>query len=88
MDNKEQTKPIKPMCLKLDEAERAIIDAINNSGVPYYLLEPIVHSAARRVTECANAERARARQTYDKELEEYNKSEVCNDGLGTRKEAN
>jgi hypothetical protein len=63
------------MCLKLEEAERNIINAINESGVPYYLLEPIVYSAAKEVTKCADIERANARKTYEKELAELETEE-------------
>jgi hypothetical protein len=73
--NNEQTKPIKPMCLKLAEFETALAELINGTDIPFYLLEKPLHSVANAATELANAERKAAQEKYEKELEEYEKSE-------------
>ena len=68
---KEQTKPIKPLCLALAEFEAALVKLINTSGIPFYLLEPSLCNAAKEATQLADAERKEARERYRKELAEY-----------------
>lgn len=67
-------KPIKPMCLALAEFEAELVKLINTSGIPFYLLEPSLHNAAKEATKLANAERAEAQEKYRKELAEYEKN--------------
>lgn len=69
--DKGQTKPTKPMCLKLAEFEAALVQLINESGIPFFLLEAPLCNAAKEVTQFANAEREAAQEKYRKELAEY-----------------
>lgn len=76
MDNeKKMQKPIRPLCLEIEEAKADIINAINNAvrtrKIPYFQLESIVNDAARLVTECAAAEREAAQNLYTRQLAEY-----------------
>lgn len=68
-------KPTKPMCLALAEFEAALVELINTSEIPFFLLEAPLCNAAKEATRFANAERKAAQEKYNKELEEYNKTE-------------
>ena len=84
----EQTKPKKPFALEHEEAKTEIIEAVNNAhsvhGVPFVFLEDTLTILLYQVKENARAEREMARQSYEKQMEEYIKaeSEGGQDGLG------
>lgn len=59
----------KPLCLKLDEASREFIAAVeqisNKHGLPCYLLEPIVADVLMKVRSGKRDELERAKQAYE-----------------------
>ena len=76
----EQTKPKKPFALEHEEAKRMLTNAVNEAhtvnGVPFVFIEDMLTNLLYMVRNKANIERALARQTYNKELAEYNKAET------------
>lgn len=84
----EQTKPKKPFAMEYDEAEREIINAVNSAhsehGVPFIFIEKTLTILLYQVKENARAEKEMARQSYEKQMEEYIKveSEDGKDGFG------
>lgn len=75
MDN---TKPVRPLVLELDDAREEIFAAINRATserhIPFYLLENIVYDAARQVSEHAKSERDRIKNAYEIQLAEFEKA--------------
>lgn len=75
MDN---TKPVRPLVLELDDAREEIFAAINRAmserHIPFYLLENIVYDAARQVSEHAKSERDRIKNAYEIQLAEFEKA--------------
>lgn len=72
-----EKKPILPLCMRLDEAEVKIFNAINESAkiIPFYQIEGILTNLLHQVREQADAERDRAASIYEKQLQEYNNAE-------------
>lgn len=70
-------KPIKPYVLRKEEAERDIFNAVNDSAktIPWCTVEDILTNILHQVRAQAEKERAIAKQSYDKELAEFNKVE-------------
>lgn len=70
----ENTMPVRPLILEMDDARSEIFDVINRMAserhIPFYLLEGIVNDAARQVMDLAKAEREKAKCAYDKQLAE------------------
>lgn len=71
-----EKKPILPLCLRHEEAENKIFNAVNESAkiIPFYQIEGILTNLLHQVREQANAERDKAARLYEKQLEEYNKA--------------
>lgn len=71
------TKPIKPYVLRKEDAERDIFNAVNDSAktIPWCTVEDILTNILHQVRAQAEKERAIAKQSYDKELAEFNKAE-------------
>lgn len=76
MSNKE--KPIRPFSLDYADAKSKIYKAVNEAvqlhGVPFYLLEDVLADLSRSVKERANLEREKATRDYEQKLAEYEKN--------------
>lgn len=80
MNTNEQTPPKLPLCVAYEEAKNEIFDAINRTmrtyNVPLFLYEIILKEAHRQMQSGANNERQTSKETYDKQLAEYEKQET------------
>jgi hypothetical protein len=74
VNEREKKKPIRPFSLEYADAKSKIIRAINEAtqihGVPFYLLEEILSGVLNQVKECARLEKEKAMREYNKQLQE------------------
>ncbi|MBO5967852.1 MAG: hypothetical protein J6S14_05065 [Clostridia bacterium] len=74
----ENNKPVKPFVLRKEEAENGIFNAVAESAqtIPWCSIEDILTNLLHQVRAQAENERAIAKQSYDKAIEEYNAKEA------------
>lgn len=74
---KDQTPPVRPLCLELEDAKAEIIAVINMAhkkhNIPFFLLESVIVDAGRQVSSFAKTEREAAARDYEDKLAEFNK---------------
>ena len=75
MNEKNNTKPIRPFVLDHEDAENRIFNAVSESSkvIPFCSLESILTNILHQVREHAKAEREAAAEDYNMQLEEYSK---------------
>lgn len=59
----------KPLSVKKEEFEQGLVQLINNSGLPSYMVEPIIKALALEVKELCTAQTINDRQQYMASLE-------------------
>ncbi len=73
-----RAEPIRPFCLAFADAKTEVFDCINATmkkhGIPPYLMESILTEAMHQARAVANNEIQRARETYQRQMEEFHKS--------------
>ena len=76
MNNK--TPPARPLALEMDDAEKEINEFIEQTaakhGLPCYLLEPLVEKTLHRLQNGKRIELEKARQSYEIQVAEYERS--------------
>ena len=60
----------KPTLVDRAEFTQKLVDLINNSGVPLFVLEPIIDGIAVQVKQAVAAELAKEQEAYKNKLEE------------------
>lgn len=74
-----RAEPIRPFCLEYADAQNEVFAAINGAmqkyHVPMFLMENILTGALQRVREGAEAERNNAARSYQKQLNEFQKTQ-------------
>lgn len=74
-----ETQPIRPLCLRIKDTKAEIFASITNSaqknGIPYSILELIVSDALYQIQAGAKNEIEQAKQMYDRQLAELQKSQ-------------
>ncbi len=72
-----QTEPIRPMILRKADAEREIVQGINNAaarhGIPYFEMYDVLFRLCTEVKEKAEQERRDAELAYHRQLAELQK---------------
>lgn len=73
-----KTEPIRPFCLEYADAKNEVFGVINAAmqkhNVPLFLMENILTEALHQVREGAKAEIQNATDSYQKQMDEFNKS--------------
>ena len=60
----------KPTLVARAEFTQKLVDLINNSGVPLFVLEPVIDGVAAQVKQAVAAEIAKEQEAYKNKLEE------------------
>lgn len=69
----------KPLNLRVEEAKEEIVQTINSTGLPFFLVEPIVKDIYNEIVILKQNELQRSRSEYDKGLkEEKNEKDESN----------
>ena len=75
---KTKTEPVRPFCLEYADAKNEVFSAINSAmkkhNVPMFLMENIISEALYQVKEGAKAEIQNATDSYQKQMDEFNKT--------------
>lgn len=58
----------KPLSVRKEEFESSLVQLINNSGLPAYILEPILRSYNMEVKELCRVQAERERLQYEESL--------------------
>ena len=58
----------KPLSIRKEEFESSLVQLINNSGLPAYILEPILRSYNMEVKELCRAQAEREKLQYEESL--------------------
>lgn len=73
-----KTEPIRPFCLEYADAKAEVFATINAAmqkhNVPLFLMENILTEALHQVREGAKAEIQNATDSYQKQMDEFNKT--------------
>ena len=69
----------KPISIMIDETKTNLISTINNSGLPFWLLEPIVKNVYQEIKTLSDNQLRADQQAYkefliEEEKKEYNKA--------------
>lgn len=81
-----ETQPIRPLCLRIKDAKTEIFASITNSAqknsIPYSILELIVSDALYQIQIGTKNEMEQAKQIYEQQLAELQKSQNKEDKNG------
>lgn len=69
----------KPANLIVEETRENLTKAINESGLPPFLLEPILKDLYNQVSFLKQKELEKSKKDYEKSIKEENKGEKSND---------
>ena len=73
-----KTEPIRPFCFEYADAKAEVFAAVNGAmqkhNVPLFLMENILSEALHQVREGAKAEIQNATDSYQKQMDEFNKT--------------
>lgn len=73
-----KAEPIRPFCLEYADAKAEVFAAVNGAmqkhNVPLFLMENILSEALYQVREGAKAEIQNATDSYQKQMDEFNKT--------------
>ena len=73
-----KAEPIRPFCLEYADAKNEVFAAVNGAmqkhNVPLFLMENILSEALHQVREGAKTEIQNATDSYQKQMDEFNKT--------------
>lgn len=57
----------KPIAIVMSETSKQLVDVLNNSDLPYCILDALVRDLYQQVEDCARKEYIEAKKEYEKE---------------------
>lgn len=74
----DKTIPVRPFCLEYTDAKTEVFNAISSAmkkySIPFFLMDNILSEALHQVKEGVKAELQSAADSYQRKMDEYNKS--------------
>jgi hypothetical protein len=63
----------KPVSIKVQELKEELVDLINDSGLPAFIVEPIVKDIYEQIIQAKNQEYTKDKENYENSLKEEKK---------------